>query len=317
MSKKKYNELSSKVVDLVGSKANVISFQHCMTRLRFNVKDKGLVKKEEIDKIEGVVGTQWSNNQLQIIIGQSVGDAYNQICEENGFQKAASIDEKVDTVMKLTATATLASVGISAIPDDTATPIAEKLTDFTEYFLLILCVLYAEKYLLSVVGAGAFKVLIPLACLLFGASLFFAGKKLRPLALKLAALAVALYLVIPLSITVSDMIYGRLPRLHRRHRGHRAGAYRGHRRARRSQGRHESDPGHSVPPVGDGRFFEKQGRQHPQPLCGDAGGADRHLVPDPAAGACLLPVDHQTAARRRPVGPPAPPALRGRPKAGG
>lgn len=96
MSKKKYNELSSKVVDLVGSKANVISFQHCMTRLRFNVKDKGLVKKEEIDKIEGVVGTQWSNNQLQIIIGQSVGDAYNQICEENGFQKAASIDEKVD-----------------------------------------------------------------------------------------------------------------------------------------------------------------------------------------------------------------------------
>ena len=71
MSKKKYNELSSKVVDLVGSKANVISFQHCMTRLRFNVKDKGLVKKEEIDKIEGVVGTQWSNNQLQIIIGQS------------------------------------------------------------------------------------------------------------------------------------------------------------------------------------------------------------------------------------------------------
>ena len=120
----------------------------------------------------------------------------------------ASIDEKVDTVMKLTATATLASVGISAIPDDTATPIAEKLTDFTEYFLLILCVLYAEKYLLSVVGAGAFKVLIPLACLLFGASLFFAGKKLRPLALKLAALAVSLYLVIPLSISVSDMIYG-------------------------------------------------------------------------------------------------------------
>ena len=112
----------------------------------------------------------------------------------------ASIDEKVDTVMKLTATATLASVGISAIPDDTATPIAEKLTDFTEYFLLILCVLYAEKYLLAIIPAGVFR--------LFGASLFFAGKKLRPLALKLAALAVSLYLVIPLSITVSDMIYG-------------------------------------------------------------------------------------------------------------
>ena len=93
----------------------------------------------------------------------------------------ASIDEKVDTVMKLTATATLASVGISAIPDDTATPIAEKLTDFTEYFLLILCVLYVEKYLLRVIGIGAFKVLIPLACALFGVSLFWRSARLRAL----------------------------------------------------------------------------------------------------------------------------------------
>ena len=119
----------------------------------------------------------------------------------------ASIDEKVETVMKLTATATLASVGISAIPDDTATPIAEQLADFTEYFLLILCVLYAEKYLLTVIGAGAFKVLIPIACLLAGVSLFFAREKLRPIALKMAALGLALYCVIPLSITVSDLIY--------------------------------------------------------------------------------------------------------------
>ena len=127
---------------------------------------------------------------------------------ETHAKTVASIDEKVETVMKLTATATLASVGISAIPDDTATPIAEKLTDFTEYFLLILCVLYAEKYLLSVVGLGAFKVLIPLACMLLVVSLFWAPRRLRSLAAKLAALGLALYLVIPMSITVSDLIYG-------------------------------------------------------------------------------------------------------------
>ena len=120
----------------------------------------------------------------------------------------ASIDEKVETVMKLTATATLASAGISAIPGDTATPIAEKLADFTEYFLLVLVVLYAEKYLLSVIGAGAFKVLIPLACVLLGVSLFAARKSLRTLAVRLAVLGISLYLVIPLSITVSDLIYG-------------------------------------------------------------------------------------------------------------
>ena len=60
-----------------------------------------------------------------------------------------SIDAKTDTVLKLMAASTVTSAGISAIPGDTATPIAEKLADFSEYFLLILCVLYAEKYLLA------------------------------------------------------------------------------------------------------------------------------------------------------------------------
>ena len=126
---------------------------------------------------------------------------------ETHAKTVASIDEKVDTVMKLTTAATLASAGISAIPGDTATPIAEKLADFTEYFLLVLSVLYAEKYLLSVIGTGTFKVLIPLACALFGLSLFGIGKPLRALGAKLVALGVAMYLVIPASITVSDMIF--------------------------------------------------------------------------------------------------------------
>ena len=41
----------------------------------------------------------------------------------------ASLDEKAETVLTLTASSTLASVGISAIPGDTATPIANKLAD--------------------------------------------------------------------------------------------------------------------------------------------------------------------------------------------
>ena len=127
---------------------------------------------------------------------------------ETHAETVASIDEKVETVMKLTATATLVSAGISAIPGDTATPIAEKLADFTEYFLLVLTVLYAEKYLLTVIGAGTFKVLIPLACLMLGVSLFAWRSRLRAVAVRLAVLGLALYLVIPLSISVSDLIYG-------------------------------------------------------------------------------------------------------------
>ena len=119
----------------------------------------------------------------------------------------ASIDEKTDTVLKLTATSTLASAAVSAIPGDTATPIATKLADFTEYFLLILCVLYSEKYLLTIIGAGAFKILIPVACLLTIIGLFWNGRVMKRLAAKIAVIALAFYFVIPLSIRVSDMIY--------------------------------------------------------------------------------------------------------------
>ena len=119
----------------------------------------------------------------------------------------ASIDEKTDTVLKLTATSTLASAAVSAIPGDTATPIAGKRADFPEYFLLILCVLYSEKYLLTIIGAGAFKVLIPIACLLLGIGQFWSGRVLKRLAAKIGIIALAFYFVIPLSIRVSDMIY--------------------------------------------------------------------------------------------------------------
>lgn len=126
-------------------------------------------------------------------------DTYNATIE--------SIDEKADTVLKLTATSTLASAGISAIPGDTATPISEKLADFTEYFLLIMCVLYAEKYLLTIIGAGVFKILIPLACLLLIIGLFRNSKGISRLASKLIIFGLALFITIPLSIKVSDVIY--------------------------------------------------------------------------------------------------------------
>lgn len=126
---------------------------------------------------------------------------------ETHAETIAAIDEKTETVLKLTATSTIASAGISAIPGDTATPISEKLADFTEYFLLILTVLYSEKYLLTIIGAGVFRIVIPGACLLAVAGLFYRPELLKKLAFKLAVFGLALFVAIPLSIEVSDMIY--------------------------------------------------------------------------------------------------------------
>ncbi len=119
----------------------------------------------------------------------------------------SSIDEKVDMVMKLTAASTVASAGISAIPGDTATPIAEKLADFTQYFLLIMCVLYAEKYSVTIIGLATFKILLPLACVFMGISLFSESALWRRLAVKFTVFGLAIFLIIPASVRVSDMIY--------------------------------------------------------------------------------------------------------------
>ena len=117
-----------------------------------------------------------------------------------------SIEEKVSTVLKLTATSTAASAGITAIPGDLGTPIAEQLADFSSYFLVILCVLYAEKYLLTIIGAGVFQYLIPIACGLFAIGEFYYPEALKKAAVKLTAFGIAIFLLIPLSIHVTPLI---------------------------------------------------------------------------------------------------------------
>ena len=54
--KNKYEDLSNRVIGLVGEKENITFFTHCVTRLRLTVKDKSLVNVKEIEKIEGEIG---------------------------------------------------------------------------------------------------------------------------------------------------------------------------------------------------------------------------------------------------------------------
>lgn len=85
MAKINYQELADNIINLIGGKENIVFLTHCMTRLRFNLKDKSSVNLGEIKNIKGVVGAQWSNEQLQIIIGQSVGEVYKVVAEKTGF----------------------------------------------------------------------------------------------------------------------------------------------------------------------------------------------------------------------------------------
>ena len=87
------------------------------------------------------------------------------------YQKSiAALEEKQETVLELTAASTAASAAITLLPGDTATPIADKLADLSGYFLIVLCAIFLEKYLLTITAAAAFKVLIPAACAAFAAA---------------------------------------------------------------------------------------------------------------------------------------------------
>ena len=93
---KKYEKLAKTILDSIGGKENITYFQHCTTRLRFNLKDRSIVKISDIENVDQVLGSQWSNDELQIIIGPAVADAYAEICEFGNLQREEAIDEDLD-----------------------------------------------------------------------------------------------------------------------------------------------------------------------------------------------------------------------------
>jgi hypothetical protein len=117
-----------------------------------------------------------------------------------------SLDNKRDDVLKLTSGTFGASAAITVIPGDIGTPIADKLADLSGYFVLILCIIYLEKYLVTLAGMVAFKIILPIACGVFIVSYFWLSEKLKLLSARLAAFAIILALLIPASTFVSDKI---------------------------------------------------------------------------------------------------------------
>ena len=125
---------------------------------------------------------------------------------ENHQKTITSLDEKKQTVMELTAASTVTSALITLLPGDTATPIAEKMADVSGYLLVVLCAIYLEKYLVTITGYVAFTYLIPIACGLWILNLAFENATVRKLAAKLAVFGIAIFLVVPASVKISDLI---------------------------------------------------------------------------------------------------------------
>lgn len=95
----KSSKIALSLLDLVGGKQNVSDVFHCMTRLRFNLKDASLVDLEEIKKVEGVFGAQVVSGEIQIVVGAGVESVYNEVIAITGLTETAAINENLDPDM--------------------------------------------------------------------------------------------------------------------------------------------------------------------------------------------------------------------------
>ena len=89
-------KIASDVLAAVGGAANISDVAHCVTRLRFTLKDQNIPVDAEVKKIPGVLGVVRSGGQYQVIIGQNVTKVYDEVCSMGSFTAHAAINENLD-----------------------------------------------------------------------------------------------------------------------------------------------------------------------------------------------------------------------------
>jgi PTS system beta-glucosides-specific IIC component len=81
-------ETATAIVELIGGKENIAHLEHCSTRLRFTLKDNSLVQKDDLEKVDGVIGVR-QNVQCQVIIGNDVVEVYDEVMNVLGHELTA------------------------------------------------------------------------------------------------------------------------------------------------------------------------------------------------------------------------------------
>ena len=88
-------KIAEDVLAAVGGKENVNSALHCMTRLRFTLKDESVVNDDTVKNIPGVLGVAKTGGQYQVIIGTNVPEVYDEVVKL-GVAAGGEVDENLD-----------------------------------------------------------------------------------------------------------------------------------------------------------------------------------------------------------------------------
>ena len=89
----KYDGLARIIIQNVGGKENIVSLTHCVTRLRFNLKDESKAQTDILKETDGIVTVIQSGGQYMVVIGNHVGQVYSAVCERAHITGVASQEE--------------------------------------------------------------------------------------------------------------------------------------------------------------------------------------------------------------------------------
>lgn len=92
----KYESLAKDIIQAVGGEENINSVTHCITRLRFKLKDESIAKEDEIKNMSDVVTVVHSAGQFQVVIGNKVNLVYADVAEVLGIQDAPKKEDAAE-----------------------------------------------------------------------------------------------------------------------------------------------------------------------------------------------------------------------------
>lgn len=91
----KYADLAKDIVKNVGGKENVVGLVHCITRLRFTLKDESKANDDVLKAMSGVVTVIKSGGQYQVVIGNHVAEVYDDVMALLGLKEDSSAPAEV------------------------------------------------------------------------------------------------------------------------------------------------------------------------------------------------------------------------------
>lgn len=89
----KYDGLARIILQNVGGKENIESLTHCITRLRFKLKDENMANTEILKETDGVVTVIQSGGQYMVVIGNHVADVFDAVVKRGHLEDVAAIEK--------------------------------------------------------------------------------------------------------------------------------------------------------------------------------------------------------------------------------